>query len=95
MWIDCQAIMDRTGYTAVYEEDLTDTQKTMLRTSLVKFWSTLFDPSEITFIKVSPSGLSLFFQLGAFDYQVKLNPNTGKPIKSTLREVRTGSKSYK
>ena len=50
MWIDCQAIMDRTGYTAVYEEDLTDTQKTMLRTSLVKFWSTLFDPSEITFI---------------------------------------------
>jgi hypothetical protein len=96
MWIDAAAIVERTGYTNVHAEDLKPVRLATLRGHLADMFTiTKPKPNEITRIMVRPSGQSVYFTLGAFDYQVKVNQNTGKPIKSTLREVRTGSRAYK
>lgn len=95
MWIDAQAIVDRTGYTFVYEEDLKPAQLATLRGHLADMFTiTKPKPSEITGIMVRASGQSVRFTLGAFDCEAKVNPNTGKPLRSTLREIRTGGRAY-
>jgi hypothetical protein len=95
MWIDAQAIVDRTGYANVHEEDLKPAQLVTLRGHLADLFTiSKPKPSEITRIMVRPSGQSVRFTIGVFDCEVKVNPNTGKPLKSPLREIRTGGRAY-